>query len=160
MKIGEIARRLGVTPRTLRFYEEQGFIRPRRSARGTRHYDEADAQRFAAILNLARLGVPLDTLKPLTTARANSAQGDEAGRKVFAELTQLRAELTKKQAELARVEADLALAEERVRGCFDCARPPTEAGCQDCPTATGLRETRVFALIWEQSLHHGEKNEE
>lgn len=50
MKIGEVAERLGTTPRTLRFYDQEGLIRPRRSEKGTRHYGEDDIERLQAIL--------------------------------------------------------------------------------------------------------------
>jgi DNA-binding transcriptional MerR regulator len=40
MRIGELARRTGSTPRALRYYEEQGLLRPDRRASGYREYDE------------------------------------------------------------------------------------------------------------------------
>ncbi|MGC4770167.1 MerR family transcriptional regulator [Micromonospora sp. DT44] len=39
MRISELAREAGTTPRALRYYEEQGLLRPARSASGYRHYD-------------------------------------------------------------------------------------------------------------------------
>ncbi|WP_189331480.1 MerR family transcriptional regulator [Actinoplanes ianthinogenes] len=41
MRISELARRGGVSPRALRYYEEQGLLRPGRTAGGYREYDEA-----------------------------------------------------------------------------------------------------------------------
>jgi DNA-binding transcriptional MerR regulator len=38
MRISELARRTGTTPRALRYYEEQGLLRPDRSASGYRDY--------------------------------------------------------------------------------------------------------------------------
>ncbi|MGA5302805.1 MerR family transcriptional regulator [Nucisporomicrobium flavum] len=40
MRISELARQAGTTPRALRYYEEQGLLRPARLASGYRHYDE------------------------------------------------------------------------------------------------------------------------
>jgi DNA-binding transcriptional MerR regulator len=37
--IGELARRTGVSPRLLRYYEAQGLLRTRRGPNGYRHYD-------------------------------------------------------------------------------------------------------------------------
>ncbi|BCJ46979.1 MerR family transcriptional regulator [Actinoplanes ianthinogenes] len=41
VRISELARRGGVSPRALRYYEEQGLLRPGRTAGGYREYDEA-----------------------------------------------------------------------------------------------------------------------
>lgn len=40
MRISELARQTGTTPRALRYYEEQGLLRPDRHASGYRDYDE------------------------------------------------------------------------------------------------------------------------
>ena len=39
MRISELARRTDTTPRALRYYEEQGLLRPDRSASGYRDFD-------------------------------------------------------------------------------------------------------------------------
>jgi DNA-binding transcriptional MerR regulator len=39
MRISELARAAGTTPRALRYYEEQGLLRPARLASGYRQYD-------------------------------------------------------------------------------------------------------------------------
>lgn len=40
MRIGELARRAGVSTRALRYYEEQGLLRPERRPSGYRDYGE------------------------------------------------------------------------------------------------------------------------
>lgn len=40
MRIGELARRTGVSVRALRYYEEQGLLVPARAANGYREYTE------------------------------------------------------------------------------------------------------------------------
>ncbi|MEU0738816.1 MerR family transcriptional regulator [Streptomyces sp. NPDC006134] len=42
MRIGDLAHRTGVSRRLLRYYEEQGLLRPVRLANGYRDYAEAD----------------------------------------------------------------------------------------------------------------------
>ncbi|MFI5912190.1 MerR family transcriptional regulator [Dactylosporangium sp. NPDC051541] len=39
MRIGELARLTGTTPRALRYYEEQGLLHPQRRPSGYREYD-------------------------------------------------------------------------------------------------------------------------
>ncbi len=47
-KIGEIAKILGTTTQTLRFYEQEGIVVPKKSENGTRYYTEADIVRLMA----------------------------------------------------------------------------------------------------------------
>ncbi len=51
--IGGVARELGLTPRTIRYYEELGLLRPAVSVKGAdRLFDAADIQRLAEIKRL------------------------------------------------------------------------------------------------------------
>lgn len=55
--IGVVSRMLGVHPQTLRLYEKEGFVRPKRIG-GQRLYSESDVERLHLILELTRdLGV-------------------------------------------------------------------------------------------------------
>ncbi|MGV9610929.1 MerR family DNA-binding transcriptional regulator [Nocardia xishanensis] len=44
MLIGEFADRSGTSARMLRYYEQQGLVRARRSANGYRVYDEGELE--------------------------------------------------------------------------------------------------------------------
>jgi MerR family transcriptional regulator/heat shock protein HspR len=58
--ISVVAELLGVHPQTLRLYEREGYVRPRRTRGGTRLYSEADVDTVRRILHLTRdLGVNL-----------------------------------------------------------------------------------------------------
>ena len=56
--VSELAERLGVTPRALRFYEDKGLVRPQRAGT-TRVYTHRDRGRLALILRGKRLGFSL-----------------------------------------------------------------------------------------------------
>lgn len=56
--ITELAQELGVTPRTLRFYEDKGLLKPQRVG-GTRIYVQRDRARLILILRGKRLGFSL-----------------------------------------------------------------------------------------------------
>ncbi|MEU8236799.1 MerR family transcriptional regulator [Actinoplanes missouriensis] len=76
MLIGELAERAGTSPRTLRYYEEQGLVRPRRDANGYRQYDDAELRVVHEIRTLLADGFGLDDIKPFVEClRA----GNEAG---------------------------------------------------------------------------------
>lgn len=59
LTVRDAAERLGVTPRTLKYYEERGLVTPSRSEGRYRLYDAADLERFARILRLRALGFSL-----------------------------------------------------------------------------------------------------
>ncbi|OJX79964.1 MerR family DNA-binding transcriptional regulator [Magnetospirillum sp. 64-120] len=60
--VTELARDLGVTPRTVRFYEDQGLILPQRAG-NTRIYTHRDRARMILILRGKRLGFSLKEIK-------------------------------------------------------------------------------------------------
>jgi DNA-binding transcriptional MerR regulator len=59
LTIGDVARRTGLTQRTLRYYEELGLLDPPRDAGGRRRYAAADIARLYRIRLLRDLGTPL-----------------------------------------------------------------------------------------------------
>lgn len=70
--VDDVVQRLGVTPRTLHYYEEVGLIRPiRRTEGGHRQYDEAVVLRLQYILHLKEhLGLPLQEIRTILEAEA------------------------------------------------------------------------------------------
>jgi MerR family transcriptional regulator, thiopeptide resistance regulator len=62
-KIGELARRTGLTVRTLHHYDDIGLLSPAdRSEGGHRVYGEADVRRLYRIVSLRSLGLPLEAI--------------------------------------------------------------------------------------------------
>ncbi|HEV8249246.1 MAG TPA: redox-sensitive transcriptional activator SoxR [Gaiellaceae bacterium] len=59
LTIGELARRSGVSRSALRFYEEQGLIRARRTDGNQRRYERAMLRRIAFIQAGKSAGIPL-----------------------------------------------------------------------------------------------------
>ena len=49
MRIGELSSRTGVSPRSLRYYEDQGLLVSTRAASGQRHYADGHVQRVELI---------------------------------------------------------------------------------------------------------------
>jgi DNA-binding transcriptional MerR regulator len=63
LKIGELARRTGLTVRTLHHYDEIGLLSPaERSEGGHRVYGDDDVRRLYRIVSLRSLGFPLDAI--------------------------------------------------------------------------------------------------
>jgi DNA-binding transcriptional MerR regulator len=72
LRIGELALRSGVTPRTIRYYEELGLL-PRADREQGKHrtYTEADIERLKEVTRLRDLlGLSLDELRSMIVAEA------------------------------------------------------------------------------------------
>ncbi|HEY0216830.1 MAG TPA: MerR family transcriptional regulator [Cellulomonas sp.] len=65
MRIGELARRAGVSVRSLRYYEEQGLVPADRSPGGQREYPEAAVGRVRFIQQLYAAGLASRTIARL-----------------------------------------------------------------------------------------------
>jgi DNA-binding transcriptional MerR regulator len=91
LRIGEVADRTGVTPRTIRYWEEIGLLGAGHERPEGKHrlYAEADVQRISEIVRLRDLlGLSLEQLSQLLEAESARAQ--------------LRRELTKTEAPAER----------------------------------------------------------
>ncbi|NIW86644.1 MAG: MerR family transcriptional regulator, partial [Gammaproteobacteria bacterium] len=62
--IGDLAREFDVTPRTIRFYEDQGLLSPARSGQN-RVYTARDRTRLKLILRGKRLGFSLSEIRDI-----------------------------------------------------------------------------------------------
>ena len=58
MRIGELSHRTDVSPRMLRYYEDQGLITARRLGNGFREYDDYLVARVHKIRGLLESGIP------------------------------------------------------------------------------------------------------
>jgi len=66
VQIGELAKRLGITTRTIRYYEEIGLMGPpERLVGGTRTFNKNDILRLKFILKLKELGISLNEMQEL-----------------------------------------------------------------------------------------------
>ncbi len=68
LRIGDVARLVGTTPRTIRYYEEKGLLPAGEDRAAGKHrlYDEQDVERLRELLRMRNLlGVPLEELREL-----------------------------------------------------------------------------------------------
>jgi DNA-binding transcriptional MerR regulator len=109
--IGDLAAEFGVSPRAIRFYEDQGLLRPQRIG-GNRVYNHRDRARLVLVLRGKRLGFSLADIKEMLNLydvdRRHVGQLRVAlakGRERIAELERQRAEVTETLKELRELEA-------------------------------------------------------
>lgn len=111
MRIGELAGRLDVNPKTIRYYESIGLLpEPERTRSGYRDYDEGAVEQLTFIRTAQRLGVTLDEVKEILGLRERGeapcayvrgvldAQVHTIDRRI-AELQELRGQLVELAAE-------------------------------------------------------------
>ncbi|MBS1128928.1 MAG: hypothetical protein H6R44_834 [Nitrospirae bacterium] len=97
--ISVVSEMLGIHPQTLRIYEREGFIKPKRSGGNTRLYSEEDVERLEMVLRLTReLGVNLAGVEVILSMREKMEQMQ---REMEEAIIELRGELER---EIARRE--------------------------------------------------------
>lgn len=70
MRIGELARKAGVNPKTIRYYEQIGLLLPvPRNQAGYRQYGDKDAERLEFIRSAQALGIALGEIKEVLDFR-------------------------------------------------------------------------------------------
>ena len=129
IRIGEVAERVGITPRTIRYYEEIGLLPGGGREKGAhRLYDDADVERLEELTRLRDLlNLSLDELKELVEAeearavlraRLHATESDEERVEIIeAALPHIDRQLElvrRKKRELERLENELV--EKRKRG--------------------------------------------
>lgn len=94
MKVGSLARRTGLSVRTLHHYDEIGLLSPsQRTPSGHRLYAHADVARLQQIQSLRTTGIPLDEVRTLLEQPDLTAQ-----RVIRLHLERLQAQITLQQA--------------------------------------------------------------
>ena len=65
MNIGEVAERSGIPPKTIRYYEDIGLVRPQRSGNGYRAFRETDLHKLAFLGRARALGFSIEDCRTL-----------------------------------------------------------------------------------------------
>ena len=91
--ISVVSEMLDIHPQTLRLYEREGFIKPKRSGGNTRLYSEEDVEKLEMILRLTReLGVNLAGVEVILSMREKMEQMQK---EMEESMHQLQEELTR-----------------------------------------------------------------
>ncbi len=75
LKIGELARGLGLNPKTIRYYEEIGLLpEPERTPSGYRVYTDSDRERLRFIAKAKAIGLTLEEIAEILRLREGGEQ--------------------------------------------------------------------------------------
>lgn len=100
LKVGELARRTGLTVRTLHFYDEIGLLKPSaRTDAGHRVYAPSDVARLQRITSLRQVGLTLEAIGDLLDGREGAPE-----RVIRRHIAHVRQQLSEAEALLARLE--------------------------------------------------------
>ena len=100
--VGELADDLGVTTRTLRFYEAEGLITPQRAG-ANRVYSPRDRARLRLILRGRRFGMTLNECREIVDMYDGAASSEQLQLEtLLGRLDQIAADLRARQDDLRR----------------------------------------------------------
>jgi len=105
MRVSDVAKRAGIAPSAVRFYESAGALpRAPRAGNGYREYDEADLARLRLVITLRRLGVA-----PVEAGRLAALCLDRGAVDLDLQplIAEQRAAVARQRSDLARLDAEL-----------------------------------------------------
>jgi len=149
LKIGELAKELSITPRTIRLYEDLGLISPARTTAGTRLYARKDMKRLDAALRLGRCGVSLEHIQRLAMGRTEYPTGAQASAAMSTQLAALQKEIHVSIKRLQQMDRDIATARGLIGQCADCPNRPNRTDCPHCPVDKHVELSDIARLIWD-----------
>lgn len=110
--ISELAREFDITPRTIRFYEDQGIVSPERDGRN-RVYSARDRTRLKLALRGKRLGLQLAEIRNLIDMYDGPGDNEPQLRQYQAVLAQHRAMLEQQQRDIEDTLAEITAQEQQ-----------------------------------------------
>ena len=133
LKIGEVARRTGVTLRTVRYYQSLGLLgEPVGRTSRVRMYPERVCRRIALIRDLRRLDVPLGRIRVLLSARHQAPTGAEGSAQLASTLAEKLTEIEKRLTDYRAMKENIGATLAFLQTCLLCSRKPSTAVCEAC----------------------------
>ncbi|MEV6814001.1 MerR family transcriptional regulator [Micromonospora sp. NPDC051296] len=129
MRIGELARRTGISERALRYYEEQRLLQPARRPSGYREYQETDVRRVRNIRTLLASGLNTMTIAEVLPCMV------EDGEMLVPACPELSPILIRDRDRIDAAIEDLQVARRILDAIITAAKPANPAPSQDCPLA-------------------------
>ena len=147
---GEMARRSNNTLRAVRFYEEEGILRPaKRTDGGHRLFDESELDRLMLVSDLRSLGLSLDEIKAVLDLKRAGATPAEASKEALSVISRRLDELKGRLASLTRLRDDLERTADVMSACVHCKDAAFPSGCAKCATVGDTRDLpRGMRVLW------------
>ena len=125
--ITELATEFAITPRTIRFYEDQGLLSPTREGSGHRIYAARERTRLKLALRGKRLGLSLAEIKSLVDMYESPKDSEAQLTEFLQVLTQHRARLEQQREDLETTLTEIAVHETQCLQLLVHMRPAAHA---------------------------------
>ncbi|WP_422050280.1 Cu(I)-responsive transcriptional regulator [Shimia sp.] len=125
MNIGEVSKRSGLPAKTIRYYEDIGFVTPARGENGYRSFSETDLHKLAFLGRARGLGFSIEDCRTLLALYEDQGRASADVKRVA------ERNLTEIDAKIADLQAMRATLSHLVESCAGDARP-------DCPILEDL----------------------
>ena len=147
---GEMARCSSNTLRTVRFYEEEGILRPaRRTDGGHRLFPRSELDRLMLVTDMRLAGLSLDEIKNILEVKQTGLSGSEAALQATQVLSGRIEELREKLLVLTRLREDLAATADIMSACVTCHTTQFPSSCASCIVmASPATLPRSMRVLW------------
>ena len=125
MNIGEVSKRSGLPAKTIRYYEDIGFVTPARGENGYRSFSETDLHKLAFLGRARGLGFSIEDCRTLLALYEDQGRASADVKRVA------ERNLTEIDAKIADLQAMRVTLSHLVESCAGDARP-------DCPILEDL----------------------
>ncbi len=133
MQIGDLAAKAGVTPRTIRYYEELGIVEPEeRTGGGFRLYSESQLRRLQIVQSLKDLGFGLDRIREFFNIKNGAESGGGVARALVEHLVEQERHIDDRIRQYMLMKERNKKAIEVLNGCLCCTVKACERDCHHC----------------------------
>lgn len=141
--IGEICKRTGCTPRTIRHYEAEGLLAPVANTPGGRKiYGEQTVSMINSVQVLKRIGYSIKEIRGiLSLTKSENARDKKLTRKLRKTLSSFMPQIQNEIDLLSAARDKISDLLEKTENCEGC-------GVQDCASCGKLRDLRTIGLLY------------
>jgi MerR family redox-sensitive transcriptional activator SoxR len=149
LSISEVARRVGLRPSAIRYYEQIGLLPPALRITGQRRYDASVFHRLAIIQRARQLGFTLDEIRQLFFGFGNATRASQRWRKLSRQKIAELDDLTRGIKAVRRLLKNM-MKNCRCQTLDQCGKGIFRSGCKGVVarslTANHRRSRKKFAL--------------
>jgi DNA-binding transcriptional MerR regulator len=145
-----MVRQSGNTPRTIRFYEEVGLIRPRgRTQGGHRLYEPRELEKLQLITDLRLAGFSLEEIRVVFGLKRATADAKRASQQMMQLLNDKLEDLKRRLAALIQLKEEFAGTMSVLQNaCAECKQPPGQELCSSCAEVDHGNLPRTLRWVW------------